>query len=78
MRRPYVSIMYFYIIVNLIAEILIISLMWNYGEKRELRSFTFLDGLYGRTRRVQATLLRHMFRLCGVTAPIFYLDIYCA
>jgi hypothetical protein len=43
MRRPYVSIVYFYIIVNLIAEILIIFLMWNDSEKRELRSFTFLD-----------------------------------
>jgi hypothetical protein len=43
MRRPYVSNVYFIIIVNLIVEILLIFLMCNYGEKREMRSFTFLD-----------------------------------
>jgi hypothetical protein len=43
MRRPYVSNVYFYIIVNFIVEILLIFLMCNDGEKREMRSFTFLD-----------------------------------
>jgi hypothetical protein len=43
MRRPYVSIVYFYIIVNLKAEILLVFWMWHYGEKREMKLFTFLD-----------------------------------